>query len=288
MTTLETLTGKPHVSYSGLTTWLDCGEKYRLQRIVGINEDPAYYLAGGTAVHTATEAYDNAILTGSMHADAVATAVHVFTESFQQQLDERPNGTWRAAGRKTAAWPNGEDRAWWLANGITQVSAYCDWRRQHAGRLDLWATESGVNAVELPVDPVFPGDIPLKGYIDRVFTSGDDLIVVDLKTGSREPASALQLGFYAVALEKQYGVRPKWGAYFMTRKGELGQLIDLTHYTESMLAYQLRQFVKAVTSGIFVPHVSMLCSGCGVKDACYAVNPDLEPPDLDFDADLAE
>lgn len=47
-----------HVSYSSLTTWLDCGWKYYLSRIVNEDETPAWYLIGGSALHAATEEYD--------------------------------------------------------------------------------------------------------------------------------------------------------------------------------------------------------------------------------------
>jgi hypothetical protein len=50
-----------HLSYSQLETFLSCGEKYRLSRIVGVPEEPAWYLIGGSAVHEATEAYDRAL-----------------------------------------------------------------------------------------------------------------------------------------------------------------------------------------------------------------------------------
>lgn len=47
-----------HISYSSLTTWLDCGWKYYLSRIEKIPEKPAWYFVGGSAVHAATEKYD--------------------------------------------------------------------------------------------------------------------------------------------------------------------------------------------------------------------------------------
>lgn len=58
MSSLEIKTGKSYVSYSGLSTWMDCGWKYYLQRIKQINEHPSYWLIGGSAVHKATEDYD--------------------------------------------------------------------------------------------------------------------------------------------------------------------------------------------------------------------------------------
>lgn len=47
-----------HVSYSSLTTYLDCGWKYYLTRIKKVKEQSAWYLVGGSAVHLATELHD--------------------------------------------------------------------------------------------------------------------------------------------------------------------------------------------------------------------------------------
>lgn len=47
-----------HISYSALTTYLDCGYKYYLTRMVKVEEKPAWYFVGGSAVHEATEQYD--------------------------------------------------------------------------------------------------------------------------------------------------------------------------------------------------------------------------------------
>lgn len=47
-----------YLSYSQMETLLSCGEKYRLTKIVQVPEQPAWYLIGGSAVHTATETYD--------------------------------------------------------------------------------------------------------------------------------------------------------------------------------------------------------------------------------------
>lgn len=275
--TLEELTGKPHISYSGFTTWLECGEKFRLQRIKGVQEQPGYYLAGGSAVHHATEVYDQG-------AD-VTTAIQAFHNYFDEELAQRPNAVWRAAGRKTAQWPQGEDDKWWRANGPDMVRKYAQFRINTNATFPIWQTEAGLEGIELPVDPEFTGGIQLKGYIDRVFTMQPELVVVDLKSGSREPASALQLGVYATAMEKQYGIRPKWGAYYMTRKGEMTPMVDLSHYTEEKLARWFRSFKRAVESDIFVPHVTSMCSGCGVREACYAYSPGVQP-DFDLGSDL--
>ena len=47
-----------HISYSSLTTWLECGWLYFLSRIANAPEKPAIWNLGGSAVHKATELYD--------------------------------------------------------------------------------------------------------------------------------------------------------------------------------------------------------------------------------------
>ena len=47
-----------HISYSAMTTWLDCGWKYYLKYAKQLAEDPAWWFYGGSAVHQATENYD--------------------------------------------------------------------------------------------------------------------------------------------------------------------------------------------------------------------------------------
>jgi hypothetical protein len=49
-----------HVSYSSFTTWLDCGFKYYLSRVVEETGSASWWLAGGSAVHTASEVFDKA------------------------------------------------------------------------------------------------------------------------------------------------------------------------------------------------------------------------------------
>jgi putative RecB family exonuclease len=54
--------GPTHVSYSSFSTFLHCGEQWRLSRVEQVPEQPAWYLAGGSAVHEATELLDRQAL----------------------------------------------------------------------------------------------------------------------------------------------------------------------------------------------------------------------------------
>lgn len=47
-----------HISYSALTTYIDCGYQYYLGRLLEIPELPAVWSVGGSAFHLATERWD--------------------------------------------------------------------------------------------------------------------------------------------------------------------------------------------------------------------------------------
>ena len=51
-----------HISYSSFTTWLECGFKYYLSRVEEQSGSASWWLAGGSAVHTASEKFDHAFL----------------------------------------------------------------------------------------------------------------------------------------------------------------------------------------------------------------------------------
>lgn len=47
-----------HISYSALTTYIDCGYMYYLSRLLAIPEEPSVWSVGGSAFHRATELWD--------------------------------------------------------------------------------------------------------------------------------------------------------------------------------------------------------------------------------------
>lgn len=47
-----------HISYSALSTYLTCGYQYYLGRLLGKEEQPSVWSAGGKAFHLATEKWD--------------------------------------------------------------------------------------------------------------------------------------------------------------------------------------------------------------------------------------
>lgn len=179
---------------------------------------------------------------------------------------------WRAGGRPTKAWPNREDRAWWVHHGPGMVDKYVHWREDMLDRgWRLWETPAGLPAIELELMAVF-GDVPVKMGIDRVFVSpAGELAVIDLKSGARKPDSNLQLGFYACGMELVLGIRPTYGGYYMARTAELTELVPLDIYSVEQLTGELATFSRAIDNEVFIPNRGSHCKACGVARACSAV-----------------
>lgn len=49
---------KGHLSYSAITDYATCPKQFELRRVIGLEGDPGYALAGGSAVHACIEAYE--------------------------------------------------------------------------------------------------------------------------------------------------------------------------------------------------------------------------------------
>lgn len=171
----------------------------------------------------------------------------------------------RIAGRSTKANPDREDAVWWMNQGSIWVDNYIMWRKNNPD-WKIWRTPEGAKAVEIELNPVI-ADVPVKMVIDRVFEVNGQLVIIDLKTSARRPVSDLQLGFYKVGLEMQFGIEVNLGNYWMSREAGTGEMIDLSRYTLSMLEYMVSGFDKARKAGVFLPNLSS-CSFCGLTEHC--------------------
>jgi hypothetical protein len=128
----------------------------------------------------------------------------------------------------------------------------------------------GRPGIEWAADVHF-GGTPVRMVVDAIYKVGEDLVIVDYKTGSRTPFGAIQAGLYASGIERSYGIRPKWGAFFMTRKGELDELIDLSHLTMEYFDYVFGAMNSAVWDGWFPPSVGDSCRMCSFTAQCPAM-----------------
>lgn len=263
---LETLTGSPYLSFSSLESWLTCGERYRLEKVIGVEQTPAWYLLGGSAVHEATEIIDRAALAkGCCEDTAIPTIEEAWDAAWAKQLSTIEDvGKVRAGGRASKQWPNKEDASWWTHHGPFLVAAWVAWKE--ARLLEGWTLLEVEHAFQIEI-----GSVPVRGYIDRIFADANGQTrVIDLKTGSHSPAGALQLGIYALGYHANTGVTPTIGQYFMNRKGEATEPESLTKYTQELVGNWFDMAKRAIEAQVFVPHVTAMCSSCSVQAFCAA------------------
>lgn len=265
--------GPPHISVSQFGSWVSCGRQYELERLVRVPQSPANWFVVGHAWHAATEAYDL-----SLYIDNPMTSeeflqhyLSTFEEEVEKEREKEPDlAKWRKGGRASKDKPDKETLDWYREQAP-------DWVNKHIA----WWDEKQYTLFELPDDSPaieFPfhleiGGVLVKGAIDRIVVSHDGMLgVVDYKTGSSTPDSNLQLGVYALAIEKALGTRPSWGAYFKARTGKLTTPAPLDSFSEEKVGPWFRNFVKARELGLFIPHISSRCTACGVRDFCDAAD----------------
>lgn len=176
---------------------------------------------------------------------------------------------WRAGGRATKANPNKEDGTWWATAGFDMFKSFTEWWQAN-NNWYIWQTPQGDPGVELGLFSDFNG-VPVRAYADLVCYDQDGVLsVVDFKTGTYMPDSAMQLGLYATLIEHLFGVRPQHGYYYNARKAIMEPVTGLDRWTKPVFDELFGQFQVAVQHEIFLPNVGMLCGSCGVKDFCYA------------------
>lgn len=195
--------------------------------------------------------------------------LEVFNDAVKE-TEERsniPSSEWKTAGRKTAARPDGEDLSFWQSDGLKQVEAYQKWYDSSGWKIATMP--DGRPGIEWAADVSF-GGTPVRMIVDAIYQVGEDLVIVDYKTGSRTPFGAVQAGLYASGIERSYGIRPKWGSFFMTRKGELDELLDLSPLSMEYFDYVFGAMNHSTMNGWFPPSVGDSCRMCSFTAQCPA------------------
>lgn len=261
-----------HLSYSTLTSWFECPKKVQLAKIRRAPTRTAWWFAGGSAVHAASDAYDRWSLK-----DPVGRPRFQLVDEWEQAFDtevadivkHHPDfSEWRNAGSKEA--PETHDR-WKYSLGPELVAAYVKWRRR--SQWVLWVTPKGEPAIELDLSTSFPGcDREVKAYADRIFVDPlmEQRIIVDFKSGTRQPEGPLQFGVYNAGMTALHNSPCTWGYAFMNRKGELAKPYDLAKYTPEYVGKIFGQLSRAVQNEVWPAHVGHACKMCDVQTSCYA------------------
>ena len=269
-------------SYSQASSMQTCSWRYVLERLIRVPQRPSWATVGGSAVHYATEVWDNWTLADEWVQDH-ATITKLWHDQFDRSIAEReeqepdfPKAEWRASGRATKAWPNKENEDYWRAEGPSHVMAWVTWRTNNPSweivNIAHPDAENGrLVGIEIPFT-VPLGGVRVRGYIDRLFHRNEtELLCVDLKSGN-EPDSSDQLGTYSVALEEVYGVSPTWLAYWMSRTGGTTAFEDARMWPKERVEHLYRVTRAQQERGEFIPKKTRMCSGCSVRDYCLAMN----------------
>lgn len=182
---------------------------------------------------------------------------------------EFPQDDWYVAGVRPR-----QDWAWWMEHGPGMARAYADWYESHKD-VSVWIAPDGRPAIELDLTVQF-GRIPIRMRIDQILKIGTALVVVDVKTGAKAPEDEhRQLATYACGVELAYGIRPKYGTYFMGKKGEFlpPVTLDAAHHSLAYLTTVYAELDEAVrrVGPVFPANPGPLCRTCGVNDSCAAV-----------------
>jgi len=238
-----------HMSYSSLTTWLDCGWRYYLQKVEGCEERHSLWLTTGKAVHEALEVWDK------NPGDPEIIWKEVYEANMSASIEQY--GDVSGWDYKTK-----ENPEWWEGEGVAMLERWIDFR-SHGWSIHKDYIEREFN---LPL-----GDASVKMALDRVMVDPDGKIVlIDIKTGASSQKHPLQLAVYAWALAKEDGLKVDKAGFWDARTAQIS-MWDIEYLHEERVEDIFNTFDTARKNNIFLPNLSA-CGRCGVVRYCKWIN----------------
>lgn len=223
----------------------------------------------GSAFHHAIEEYE--LADRNMTIDQAQEIYRIdYDKRLAVEQERVPEDHLWLTGGKTRA---DTDKANRRERGADQVATYINYAEAHADVWRIWPVGEKGKAIELKFEVDF-GGVNVLGYIDQIREFADGSIVpVDLKSGTKEPVSSMQLATYAHAVNDNMGILPMTGIYFMPKTRRDGSLVgdvrrDLSAWTKPLLDKMYSGFDKAERSGVYLPSPGDACRVCTVQDAC--------------------
>lgn len=252
----------PHRSVSQVHQYERCAYSYKLGRIDKVWERPAAWLAQGSAVHDAHEAWE--LSRRQMPLDAMEDVYRAAYGGYiDSMLESTPNIDWWFPSGPYEPMVDIERR---FGIGLEQVAKIPAWYASHPEEV-LWIAPDGTPGVELSFDIDLDG-IRVRGYIDAIIDNGEEIIVRDVKTGT-QPGDDFQLGTYAVALSKEHDLLSFRGDYWMARTGKPTIPYDLRYWGEERVTEVFHEVNDAIERGDFPPVSDpKICRMCSVAWAC--------------------
>ena len=261
-----------HWSHSQVESILNCGKSYELGRLRGAPKTPTVWSPAGVALHDVADLIHRGEVSTKK---AITDAWHQgFDEMVEKQFNESGVAPhfWRKAGRVSKESPDREDVDWWRTEGARQLWGYKQWLKKSGykvARLD-----DGTVLSEHETTTLF-GSVEVRGFLDVVFVTPDDeLIVCDLKSGSRVPDKFTQLGLYRVALQQNHPDEKRpivGGCFFMTRKSQPTEVVDLRVYSQQYFTHIFSMADSIREAEAFLPNPGSFCRICDVREACFTM-----------------
>ena len=252
------------LSPSRAADFKQCPLLYRLRAIDRLAEPPSAPAVRGTLVHAVLEG----VFGRPPQERTQEAAIAAVRPGWLALTESRPE----VAGVVAA-----EDLDAWLASAESLVATY--FTLEDPSRLTAEACELGL---EITVD----GDVPLRGFVDRVDVSPTGLLrVVDYKTGRSphpefESAALYQVKFYALMVYRARGIVPAQLKLIYLNDG-----VTLTYAPSEAELQAFERSVRAlwtavadaVTAGDFPATPGRGCEWCTHRAVCPAFGG--TPPD---------
>ena len=227
-----------HLSYSKLSTFSECGYRYRLRYLYQVPTKPRPYLRFGSILHSVLERF-------YLYAGEGKPSLDYLLSLYQQ------------------AWvlPNEGQRRYY-ERSLEILKGY------YARNIEFWEPPLWVEYVfRVPI-----GAHVLTGIFDRVDRLGDgNCEVIDYKAQKAVPTQEdvdadLQLTLYALAFQKITGVIPYLSVYHLRENRKL-----VTTRSEQALRHaevQVLEMAGRISEGRFQPRESEGCQWCDYKEYC--------------------
>lgn len=260
-----TATATQTLSFSRLSTYHRCGEQFRLLYVEKATPRiPQGALLGGSTVHDLIAYAEKERLWGLDQEELVGELWGSWWRSKVKEAGGPREIRW--GGRKTKAFPSGEDHLWWLSQGRVMLKRWASQRRLDE---DLGFSLAFDN-VELQVLAEIHGH-QIRGFIDCLVlvTPDGERIVRDWKTGQVGGADPLQLATYAWILRQGPGIGVDRGEFVYLRGKDEGR--RRPYDLRALLPLIERQFgdlLRGVEEEIFPVRPSTMCPSCSVRKAC--------------------
>jgi putative RecB family exonuclease len=267
-------------SVSQMSSYMQCGESYRLERVARAPRRPAAWFMMGTAVHYVIEMWE---LWGRQ--GTVKQAREMYAGEFDRLVAEElerteiPTSSWLTGSKKSGDVDVAERRE----KGQDHVQNYIEWAEATSPDWRI-ATLNDRPMLEYEFELDF-GGVAVKGFIDQVVEDPEGKIYArDLKSGSRIPETPFQLAVYAQVL-RSLGIDSDEGSFVMTKNSDPKKIEHrepLGHWTKDKIDRMFQQFDAVERLGIYIPEPGGHCRTCGVAKYCSLMgHPDdaaLYPP----------